>query len=99
MELDVKMQISKINSKDLRILDMKSLLQAFYNDPDLAPISQSSIPTVMQMLFVSTGCDFVSFFHGFGKASFLKTFYRHTAFITSGLGTTPGVLSMIQMKA
>ena len=98
MELDVKMQISKINSKELRILDIKSLLQAFYNNPDLAHISQSTIPTVMQM-FVSTGCFFVSFFHGFGKASFLKTFYRHTTFITSGLGTIPGVLSDMSLSA
>ena len=98
MELDVIIQISKISFKDCHLLDLKALLEAFYNDPDLADISHSTVPKTLQMLFVSTGCDFVSFFMVLGKRPSLHSFYRHAAFINSGLGTSPGVLSDVSLS-
>ena len=34
------------------------------------------------MLFVVSGCDYISFFKGHGKGAFLNTFYQHAAFIS-----------------
>ena len=53
-------------------------------------LPQESLPHIMQMLFICTGCDYISYFSGFGKASVLNIFYQHAQFITSGcpiLGT------------
>ena len=46
-------------------------------------------------LYVSTGCDFTSFFYGIGKVTFLKAFYRHSQFISAPAEHTPGSLADI----
>ena len=50
-------------------------------DPDLAHISSHTIPKIVQAIFVSTGCDYISFFSGRGKAYFLKVFFEKAKFI------------------
>ncbi len=50
-----------------------------------------------QTLFVTTGCDYVSFFNGMGRATFLRYFYQFAEFITSGRGNTPGTLADISL--
>jgi len=69
------------------------LITAFQNDPSFAAIQQVTLPSVMQMLFISTGCDFVSFFTGIGKAMFMATFFEYAEFICSNTSHTPGTLS------
>ena len=54
---------------------MGAFLDALGADPELASISNDQLVSTMQMLYISTGCDYVSFFHGFGKASFIQTFW------------------------
>ena len=81
-DLDVIVRLSPFNCKELRVLHMQHLLTAFTNDPDLlATILEPLTPLAMQALYVCTGCDFISFFHGFGKASFLSTFFEYGDFI------------------
>ena len=92
-KMDVKVQLSRFNSKELCLLDIGALLDTFSADPELASIPNDKLATTMQMVYLSTGCDYVSFFHGFGKASFIQTFWRYAEFITSGLGHTPGTLT------
>ena len=48
-------------------------------------IPEIHIPRVLQTLFVSTGCDFVSFFSGIGKAFFLKVFFEYAKFVAVDL--------------
>ena len=36
----------------------------------------------MQTLFVCTGCDYISFFSGLGKATFLRYFFQCASFIS-----------------
>ena len=36
----------------------------------------------MQCLFIATGCDFVSYFKSFGKATILNTFLQYAGFIS-----------------
>ena len=40
-----------------------------------------------------TGCDYVSFFSGTGKATFLRNFFQHSQFITGVSPNTKGSLS------
>ena len=40
------------------------------------------VPPCFQVLFTVSGCDYISYFAGFGKAPFMNVFYQHAAFIT-----------------
>ena len=42
----------------------------------ISSMKSNSLPQIMQTLFVCTGCDYVSFFSGFGKVSFLRYFFQ-----------------------
>ena len=81
--LDIIVQLSKFNNRELRLVNMKALIHTFSNDPSLAPIPSSLIPQTLQVLYVSTGCDFTSYFHGLGKTSFLNAFFEYAGFICS----------------
>ncbi len=75
-------QISAINSHDLRLLRLNNLLSALQNDPDLANINPRLLPQVLQTLYVTSGCDYISFFSSIGKATFLQYFVQHASFIS-----------------
>ena len=47
----------------------------------MAHISSHTIPNIVQAIFVCTGCDYISFFSGTGKAYFLKVFFEKAKFI------------------
>ena len=81
--LNVIVQLSSFSSIELRLLDLQALISAFNNDPHLASVPSTLIPKVFQTVYVSTGCDFVSFFTGIGKATFLNTLYEYCDFICS----------------
>ena len=72
---EVIVQISPVNSRQLKFLDMTALKAAFQNDPDLVNIDAGILPQVFQTLFVCTGCDYISFFSQIGKATFLHYFF------------------------
>ena len=78
----VIVQTSPMNSREMQFLDMLALIKAFQNDPDLATIDTTILPQVMQTLFVSTGCDYTSFFCQIGKAIFFCYFFQYAPFIT-----------------
>ncbi|XP_064384664.1 uncharacterized protein LOC135333611 [Halichondria panicea] len=90
-QLECNVRLSLFNSTEHRFLDIQALLTAFENDPSLAAIEQ--LPAVMQMLYISTGCDFVSFFNGIGKATFMATLFEYSQFICDSTAQTPGMLS------
>ena len=91
--LEVMVGLSPFTSLENRYLDMQALIKAFTDDPDLAPIPSSLAPAVIQMLFVCTGCDFMSFFNGLGKASFLATLFEYSELICSNSSQIPGTLA------
>ena len=73
-------QISKIGSHELKLLCTKTLIQALANDPDLANIPTNTQATVLRALFVITGCDYISFFSGIGKGTFVRYLFQHAHF-------------------
>ena len=90
---DIIVQISDMNSRELKLLYMKRLTAALSNDPDLASVAAATHTKVVQTLFVVTGCDYISFFSGMGKATFLRYFFQHAEFITGESQYTQGSLS------
>ena len=92
-DLDVLVRLNTFHSVEQRFLDMQALINAFAHDPELAHIPSSSLPSVMQALFVCTGCDFISFFNGLGKASFLATLFEYCKFICAASEYMPGTLA------
>ena len=49
---------------------------------DLSGIDIQNVAHILQTLYVSTGCDYISFFSGNGKSTFLRYFFQHASFIT-----------------
>ena len=92
-EKDIMVRISMYNSRELCFLHLNSLLNALKNDPDLSSIQPNLLPKIMQALLVATGCDYTSYFSGIGKATFLRYFFQHSEFITSGRMNVPGTLA------
>ena len=64
-------------------MNLNKLMDSTKSDPDLGFIEQDTLPTVLQSLYASTGCDNNPFFAGIGKGSFLEAFYTHAEFICS----------------
>ena len=62
-----------------RYIHIKNLQCALFSDPDLNPLPREHTCLVMQCLFIATGCDIVSYFKSFGKATTLNTFYSTLA--------------------
>ena len=90
---EIMIQISAINSRQLKLLNLNGLIQALCNDPDQAHIDRALLPQVQQTLYVVSGCDYISFFSEICKATFFKYYYQYASFISSGTDPlTPGIL-------
>ena len=79
---EVVVQVSSINSKEVKFIHLSALNAALANDPDLAGLEPRDLPHILQTLFVCTGCDYLSFFSGIGKATFLRYFFQYAPFIS-----------------
>ena len=77
------------------VIDLNKLANLMFYDHDFININDC-ITTVIQVLFIATGCDYVSFFKGHGKKSFFETFSKHVDFISSGKPPFPGKLNQIK---
>ena len=89
----ILVQVSKLD-KDLKLLDLTILIDALKRDPALVGLAEEHIPQIMQTLFAATGCDYVSFFAGIGKSTFLKVFFEYVTFIM-GDKTPPPFSTMV----
>ena len=108
-DTQIIVQLSKDHTHGARFLCLNTLLDALSNDPDLADILPNLRPQAMQSLYISTGCDYVSFFTGIGRASFLSTFFQSASFIAGGRdppgsigefsldAQSPGMLSFLRL--
>ena len=92
---DIMIIINTYNSKNLCFLHLSSLINALKRDPDLSSVESCNLPQILQTLFVVTRCDYISFFSGIGKATFMRYFFQHSEFITSGKETTMGTLAKV----
>ncbi len=90
---DVYVQLSTLTSPDVRLLHLRTLCSSLAHDPDLASTPETIRPSLLQSLFICTGCDYISFFAGIGKASFLRVFFQHSSFVNANCSDYPGHLS------
>ena len=83
---DIVVQLSRslLDPAKAKLLHLTALVASLNGDPDLADIPMCNRPQALQSVFVSTGCDYVSYFAGIGKCSFLKTFFQYASFIAGG---------------
>ena len=98
----IMMQISALSSRELQLVNITNLVQVFKTDPDLALIEQEKVPEIMQTLYAVSGCDYVSFFSGLGKATFLRYIFQYASFITAGSShhpTTAGTLADTELDS
>ena len=65
-----------------KYIHIKNLLRALITDPDLASLQSDKIASTLQILFICTGCDYISYFKTIGKATFWNTFFQYSQFIT-----------------
>lgn len=86
---NVIVQINKYSARELKFLSLLSLKIALENDPDLGLLHSYDLIQILQRIYVCTGCDYVSFFSGIGKATFMR-YFQHSAFISGG--SNPGSL-------
>ena len=98
-EKEVVVQVSTYSAREMKFLHLSSLTAAFKNDPDLARIDHKILQQIIQTIYATTGCDYISFFSEIGKATFLRYFFQYAAFITAGSDPeTPGTLADIQLE-
>ncbi len=69
---DILVQINPRSSLETRLLHLNALRSALIGDPDLAHIPDDLHPRNFQVLFICSGCEYISFFAGYGKATFLR---------------------------
>ena len=87
------MQLSAYSARELRLLNLSSLTMALQNDPDLGRLNSSTdLPKILQSIFVCARCDYIT-----GKATFMRYFYQHAAFITGEIDYSPGSLSDVSL--
>ena len=79
LSLSIQRGTGANKSNKLKYVSLSALEAA---DPDLSGLESSKVGQILQTLFVSTGCDYISFFSGIGKATFLRYSFQHAAFIT-----------------
>ena len=81
-EKEIIVQINVLHSRKLKYINVNNLCTALECDQDLGSLPRDKLTKIFHMLFVVSGCDYISFFKGHGKGAILNTFYQHTAFIS-----------------
>lgn len=83
-------QLNVPHSQVLKYLHINRLIQALEDVPDLVTLPRDNLPSIIQKLFICSGCDYI-YFCGLGKAAFINTFCQHASFITAN--QSPWILS------
>ena len=73
-------QLNLHNAADTKYLMLKHLKMAFQIDPDLHSMPRDSFSLIMQCLYISSGCDYISYIKSFGKATILNIFLQYAEF-------------------
>ena len=94
----IYVQLSKSITESSKFIYLNGLLDALDKDPDLVSIPSEQRPQLLQSIYACTGCDYISFFRGLGKVSFLKAIFEHASFI-AGDADLPGSLGYIDTNS
>lgn len=86
-----------LDSQFESVLDMEKFSLFLKYDEKFGSSVQDILPAI-QVLYVATGCDYVSFFKDHGKKSFFDTFCKNAEFISSGKAPFTGSLSQFDSQ-
>ena len=75
-------QVNLPHTAETKYVHLHNLTLALLSDPDLGSIPRNELNPVLQMLYICSGCDYISYFVGYGKAAFFNVFYQHATFIS-----------------
>ena len=75
----ITVQINLPN-KTQRFIDLKVLMTCPMQDPNLATLSPGRKGLTLQILYITSGCDYVPYLYG--KAKFIQIFCEHAKFIS-----------------
>lgn len=85
---EVFVELKGRKNESHRYLNLNRLIEALHSDPDLAHVPHAQRVSVIQAAYILTGCDYISYFKGIGKAFFFNTLFQYAKFITSGITLT-----------
>ena len=74
-------QINVPHASEKRFVHLNNLHLALQRDTDLATVPRRHLGGILQSIYISTGCDYISFFKGMGKATILNVFFQYADFI------------------
>jgi len=74
-------QLNLPHSDESKYINLNNFHTALLQDMDLCNLQQDVLCKTLQTLFICTGCDYVSYFKGIGKATVLNNFFQHASFI------------------
>ena len=94
--MEIVIQLTKTFREGSKFLLLHHMLQALHSNPDLQGIPSALRPRALQSLYVCAGCDYVSFFRGMGKVSFMSTFFQYASFIAVG-SEAPGSIGDVTL--
>ncbi len=79
---EIIIQLNVPHSPTCSYIHLNNLVLALEYDPDLASLPRPNLNKIVQMLFICSGCDYISYFHGHGKAVFFNNFFQRAQFIS-----------------
>ena len=75
-------QLNVHHSTEKKYLNLNNFKLAIYRDPDLYHLQREHLYLTVQSLYISTGCDYLSYIKSFGKATIITVFMQYTTFIS-----------------
>ena len=75
---DYVVQLNTHHAVDKKYLILKHLQLTFQQDPDLHSLSREHLSLI---IYISTGCDYISYFKTFGKATIINNVMQYATFI------------------
>ena len=92
VDKDYVIELNAHHAIDKKYLVLKNLQISFQRDPDLHTLPRQHLNSIMQSLYISTGCDYTSFCKTFGKATIINHFMQYANFITGSTCNAVGSL-------
>ncbi|XP_070574571.1 uncharacterized protein [Ptychodera flava] len=80
----------KSKAYDNLYIHMNTLTSVISSDIQLQRIPEKDVMKILQVLYIVSGCDYVSYFRGLGKKAFLDAFCKNAEFIAGMETFTPG---------
>ncbi len=80
---DITIELCNTFKKE-EYLSLSAMRNALSNDLDMNKLTNHEKFKYIQTIFVTSGCDYVSFFSGFSKSTFMKIAIKFVSFIAYG---------------